>query len=181
MSHSLGVMKNWMPKLHQYYINMLEALHKKDLSLQQTFKGSMFAATTYNLGPRTACFKHKDHANLAFGMCSITALGDFDPKKSGHLILWECGLVIEFPPGASILIPSATITHSNVEVSTNERRYSFTQYTAGALFRWVENNFQTAKQFLEPLSEEQLAEVDKKNAERWSLGLSLIPKFNMYI
>lgn len=179
MSHSIGVIKNWMPNLYQYYINMLEALHKNDPSLEQTFKGSMFAATTYNLGPQTVCFKHKDFANLAFGMCAITALGDFDPKKGGHLVLWECRLVIEFPPGASILILSATITHSNVEVSENERRYSFTQYTAAGLFRWVENNFQTTKQFLGPLSEEQLAEVDKKNAERWSFGLSLIPKFDM--
>jgi hypothetical protein len=179
MSHSLGVMKNWMPALYQYYINMLEALHKDDPSLEQTFRGSIFAGTTYNLGPRTVCFKHKDSRNLAFGMCAITALGNFDHKKGGHLVLWECGLVVEFPPGATILIPSATITHCNVEVAKNERRYSFTQYTAGALFRWVENNFQTADKFLAPLNEEQLAEVSKKNAERWSLGLSLIPKFNI--
>lgn len=179
MTHSLGVMKNWMPELHQHYVNMFEALYKNNPSLKQTFKGSIFAATTYNLGPRTVCFKHKDFANLAFGMCAITALGDFNPKKGGHLILWECGLVIEFPPGATVLIPSATITHSNVKVSNNERRYSFTQYTAGGLFRWVENNFQTAEQFLASLSEEELDEVKKKNSERWIFGLSLIPKFKM--
>lgn len=43
--------------------------------------------------------------------------GPFQPKKGGYLALWELKLVIEFPPGALVLIPSATITHSNVAVA----------------------------------------------------------------
>ena len=126
-----GVLAHWAPELHMYYANTLNALHTHDCSLKHIFPTSAFAASTYNLGPRTVCFKHTDFANLPFGMCAVTALGDFDPKKGGHLILWECGLIIEFPPGSTILLPSATISHSNVTVDRDERRYSFTQYTAG--------------------------------------------------
>ena len=64
-------------------------------------------------------------------------LGDFDPTKGSHLVLWECKLVIEFPPGSTILIPSAIITHSNVPIQAGEKRYSVTQYATGVLFRWV--------------------------------------------
>jgi len=166
---------NWMPDLHNYYANTIEALYCHDPSLKQIFRGSVFAATTYNLGPRTVCFKHKDSENLAFGMCAVTALGNFDPKKGGHLILWECGLAIEFPPGSTILIPSATISHSNAMVGKDERRYSFTQYTAGAIFRWVENGFKANNS----LSPEESASHDERDAGRWSWGLSLIPRLKI--
>ncbi|KAJ6502980.1 hypothetical protein DFH09DRAFT_1102282 [Mycena vulgaris] len=40
-------------------------------------------------------------------------------------------------------ILSAIIRHSNVPVGAGEERFSFTQYTAGGLFRWIRNGFQT--------------------------------------
>ena len=33
-------------------------------------------------------------ANLPFGLCAITSLGSFDHKRGGHLILWQCWLVM---------------------------------------------------------------------------------------
>jgi hypothetical protein len=57
--------------------------------------------------------------------------------ERGHLIFWESQLVLEFPPRYTILIPSASISHSNIGILEEERQYLFTQYTAGALFRWV--------------------------------------------
>lgn len=70
----------WMPDLHKYYADTLEALHNHDPSLKRIFPTSVFSATTYSLGSRTVCFKHTNFANLAFGMCTVTALGEFDPK-----------------------------------------------------------------------------------------------------
>ena len=130
--------------------------------------GSVFATSTYNFRPRMVCFLHKDSGNLAYGMCTVTALGDFDPKKGGYLVLWECSLAIEFPPGSTILIPSATISHANTAIGTDERRYSFTQYTAGALFRWVENG-------CKPQNQGQSAEAVQMHPHRWLWGLSLFP------
>ncbi|KAJ7937906.1 hypothetical protein B0H13DRAFT_1580401, partial [Mycena leptocephala] len=65
----------------------------------------------------------------------------FDPDFGGHLVLWDLKLVIRFPPGATILIPSAIVRHSNVPIRPDERRCSFTQYTAGGLFRWIRDGF----------------------------------------
>ncbi|KAJ3871873.1 hypothetical protein F5051DRAFT_340233, partial [Lentinula edodes] len=81
-----------------------------------------------------------------FGWCAITALGRFDPAQSAQLILWELELVIDFPHAATILIPSAVITHSNTPVAEGDIRTSFTQFTAGPIFRWVENGCMTEKE-----------------------------------
>ena len=172
----LAVMATWAPSLHAYYSEKLGALYTNDPSLEKTFKSSVFSATTYNLGPHTVCFPHKDFGNLAFGLCAVTALGRFDPTKGGHLVLWELGLVIEFPPGSTILLPSATITHSNTSISKGETRYSFTQYAAGGLFRWVDQGFQKATDFLASRTPEQLEELEEQKKGRWSFGLSLLPR-----
>ncbi|KAJ7861100.1 hypothetical protein B0H14DRAFT_2217722, partial [Mycena olivaceomarginata] len=56
-----------------------------------------------------------------------------------HQIKADLRLVIEFPPGALILLPSATLAHWNVP----DKRISFTQFTAGGLIRYVDNGFRT--------------------------------------
>ncbi len=104
---------------------------------------------------------HCDHLNLGPGVCPIFEIGDFDHTKGGHLILWDLKLVIKFPSGTLILIPSALLEHSNVPIcegmplsslflSVNllilgETRYSFTQFSAAGLFRWVDNGYRSDK------------------------------------
>ncbi|KAJ7348101.1 hypothetical protein DFH08DRAFT_960452 [Mycena albidolilacea] len=134
-----GVFANWAPRLFDFYVIYM------------------------TLFPRTCALGHRDFANLAFGLCAITALGDFNYKMGGHLVLWDCKLVIEFPPGCTILIPSAAIYHSNIPIGHKEHRYSFTQYTAGGLFRWVEHDFKTEEDYFASLSAEQ-AEEEKSRA-----------------
>ncbi len=85
--------------------------------------------------------------NLATGWCGVIALGNYNPKTGGHLVLWDLRLVIEFPPGAVIFIPSSILRHSNVQVAPHETRMSFTQYTAGGLFRWEDCGFCSQKDF----------------------------------
>lgn len=121
----------------------LQAVYKKE-GLELNFPTcSVFPSTTVNFGPSTACVPHKDMANDAANWCHIVALGSFDPKRGGHLILHDLRLAIEFPPGASILIPSALFEHSNAPIQEGELRQSFTQYCAGGLMRWVECGFRT--------------------------------------
>ncbi|KAJ3514367.1 hypothetical protein NMY22_g14754 [Coprinellus aureogranulatus] len=85
---------------------------------------------------------------LPTGTCGIMALGSFDSTKGGHLVLWELKLVIEFPAGSTILIPSSIISHSNIPVASPsiEKRFSFTMYASGELFRLAVNGFRTHKQ-----------------------------------
>lgn len=164
------------PRLYSHYVKCLGNLHAQHPELKRLFTSSVFAAASYNFGPRTICFRHKDFANLPFGLCAITALGSFDPRKGGHLVLWDLHLVIEFPPGSTVLLPSAIIAHSNTPISRGETRYSFAQYTAGSLFRWVENDFMLSEDYYASLSEEQLEEDREKSSKRWEFGLSLFEK-----
>lgn len=82
-------------------------------------------------------------------------------------------MVIEFPPGSTILVPSAAIAHSNVPIQRGEQRYSFTQYSAGGLFRWVDHGFQTEEQFRASLPAEVLEKELKKQNDQLAMGLSL--------
>ncbi|KAF8202577.1 hypothetical protein K438DRAFT_2102006, partial [Mycena galopus ATCC 62051] len=143
-----GLFANWAPDLFNFYIDYMSIFYTKYDHLSRPFHNGIWSACTFNLGPRTCTLGHRDFANLAFGWCAITALGNFDFTRGGHLILWDCKLILKFPPGATILIPSASIFHSNIPIAEGERRYSFTQYTAGGLFRWVEHEFQTEEEFL---------------------------------
>ncbi|RDB18126.1 hypothetical protein Hypma_000431 [Hypsizygus marmoreus] len=50
-----------------------------------------FSATTFNLGPITITLEHTDHGNVAYGLCALTALGDYDQ------IWWPFDLVRSRP------------------------------------------------------------------------------------
>ena len=126
------------PRLYFYYIVELTKLYDSNPNLKRNFHKSPWPAATFNFGPWTITFPHTDPGNLAFGWCSIMALGMFNFRRGGQIILWDLGLVIDFPPGSTILIPSAVIRHSNTSIQASETRYSFTQYAARGLFRWFQ-------------------------------------------
>ncbi|PPR07437.1 hypothetical protein CVT24_007572 [Panaeolus cyanescens] len=153
-SYADSAFQLWAPRLHAYYRETLLKVLKKT-GQRANFEGSAYAATSVNLGDRVCCYKHRDCVNLAFGWCAITALGKFDATKGGHFVIWELKMVIEFPSGATLLMPSAAFHHSNSRtLGVGEIRQSITQYTAGGIFRWVENGF---------MSEERLLASDKKS------------------
>ncbi|KAL0066838.1 hypothetical protein AAF712_006033 [Marasmius tenuissimus] len=115
---------------------MLE-LNPRTKHLRWNFGCSVFASVVINFGPRTWTHKHRDVQNLPHGWCAVTAMGNYDYRRGGHLVLWDLKLIIQFPPGCTILLPSATLLHSNIPVQQGETRTSYTQYSAGALFRWT--------------------------------------------
>lgn len=176
--HLQGVFATWAPRLYHYYVQHLGPLFKSYPRLHRNFLNSVFACATFNFGPQTCCFPHKDSGNLSFGWCAITALGKFDPTCGGHLILWDLKLVIEFPPGSTILIPSATIRHSNIAIRPHETRYSFTQYTAGGLFRWVDHGYQTEASYQAGWSKGRKAEEEETNGRRWAEGVKMFSTFD---
>lgn len=162
----------WAPLLFTFYQANLLLLDGWKL-IRRNFAGSVFAACTFNFGPRAITAPHLDFANLSWGWCAITALGDFDPDVGGHLILWDLRLVIRFPPGSTILLPSALIRHSNVGIRAHEHRSSFTQYTAGGLFRWVRNGFKTDEDFEISSSASEKAARNAENKGRWEEGMKM--------
>jgi hypothetical protein len=134
----------WHPKAYKYYKTNLDKLWEVYPHLaQQLFPRSIMPTVAFNLGKQVATEPHIDSRNCPFGWCTITALGDFDASKGGHLILWDLELILEFPAGACVCLPSALITHSNIPTSAGEKRMSFTQYCPGEIFRHIENGFTT--------------------------------------
>lgn len=161
------------PRVKSRFSNTLNAILERDHRLKRNFPNSVFAAMTLNLGPQTVTYRHTDSLNAPWGWCAITAIGDYDPKKGGHLILWDLGIAVEFPPGSTILIPSAILRHSNVAISQGERRYSLTQYTAGALFRWEECGFRS-----EASLKAAGGQYSRSSEERWKAGVETLCRWD---
>ncbi|KAJ7688825.1 hypothetical protein B0H17DRAFT_1160245 [Mycena rosella] len=174
LSFATGLLATWAPNLFDFYVDYMHIFYTHYPHLHRPFLNGIWCAVTFNLGPWTCTLGHRDYANLAFGWCVITALGNFDYRKGGHLILWDCKLIIEFPPGTTVLIPSAAIFHSNIPVSDDEHRYSFTQYTAGGIFRWIENGFQSSEAYLASLSKKEREEEEKMGKLWAEYGVGLL-------
>ena len=102
------------------------------------------------------------------------ALGTYDYTKGGHLVLPDLNLIVQFPPGCFIFIPSATIRHGNIPVGPDEVRSSWTLYAAGGLFRWVDWGFKSIKS----LSKDDLALEKAGRAARWQEALAKFPHIN---
>jgi hypothetical protein len=161
------------PRLFSYYQTELDKLYLSNPNLQRNFAKSVWPAATFNFGPQTVTFLHTDPGNLAWGWCSISSFGPFDHTRGGHLILWDLGLVVDFPSGSTVLIPSSLVRHSNTAIQPDERRYSFTQYAAGGLFRWVYNGFCSDKEFLGKATSAQKEKWDADRVRRWEDGLAM--------
>ncbi|KAJ6548337.1 hypothetical protein B0H19DRAFT_952675, partial [Mycena capillaripes] len=137
--------QTYAPNLYKYHLDTMRALYKwnSNLLFLAPLLSCEFACVTFNFGPQTVTFPHLDFLNLVWGWCFITALGWYDYRKGGHLILWGLRLMIEFPPGATFAIPSAILRHSNVSIQQGDKRFSITQYTSAGIFRFVKNGFRT--------------------------------------
>lgn len=130
-----NVFATYAPKVYEFYSLNLNILLNQSTFLWQNFQCSIFSAMTINFGPATTTKPHTDPGNLSWGQCIITSLGKFNADLCGHLVLWHLGLVICFPSGSTILIPSGILLHSNIKLQEGEERYSLMQYTAGG-FLW---------------------------------------------
>ncbi|PBK89728.1 hypothetical protein ARMGADRAFT_935428, partial [Armillaria gallica] len=120
---------------------------------------------------------HRSILNCPYGWCAITALGHFDHRCGRHIILWELKLFIQFSHAATIFIPSATITHSNIPPAEGDSHISFMQFFAGGILRWVDNGFQTEKEMAKA-DPSAYAAMKAQKAMRWEMGLGLLSTLN---
>ncbi|KAI0324411.1 hypothetical protein GY45DRAFT_1262880 [Cubamyces sp. BRFM 1775] len=142
-----SILRTYAPRIFGRMQRTLDALYKRLPWLVKNFAKSVYPAISFNLGPETVCLPHADSANDPFNFCHITALGRYNPKTSTHFVLLRSKLIVEFPPGASILMMSAIEPHANTPLQPGETRQSLTQYCAGGLLRWVDAGFQTLTEF----------------------------------
>ncbi|KAF9025080.1 hypothetical protein BDZ89DRAFT_954091, partial [Hymenopellis radicata] len=164
------------PLMYHSYADTLDAVTKRDHTLRRNFVNSVFSLITVNVGPRTVTIPHRDRANRPPGWCPVSPFGLFDPNRSAQLVLDEFKLVIDFPAGTSIFIPSAIVTHWNLPLAQGETRYSITQYSPGGLFRWVYHGFRTKLAFEHEASDEILEQAERDHSTRWMDSLKYFPK-----
>ncbi|KAH7868548.1 uncharacterized protein C8R40DRAFT_1061804 [Lentinula edodes] len=152
MQHASGVMNHkyvlveilhtYNPLMYEDYHLHQEELHDKELHLRCNFPNSVWSLLTVNCGPQSVTNPHVDGRNRPDGWCPVLSLGPFNHRLGGQL-------VIEFPPGCVIFLPSALLVHYNCPIQEGEHRYSITQYTAGGLFWWVKENEQELRHVLQ--------------------------------
>lgn len=157
------------PRLHHRLRSMVRKLCENQPELRRPFKNSVYTTATVNFGPKAFCVPHLDFGNDPAMMCLVTALGQFDYRRGGHLVLWDLKLVIEFPPGCTACLPSSLIRHSNLPIQPGDCRASLVQYAAGALFRWVDHGFKTLK----TCNPELRAKLQGRDSDRFASGLDL--------
>lgn len=161
-------------------MDLMDTLLKHDPTLRRNFKNSVLPCVTLNEGPRTICRLHIDCRNKPDFWCLIHALGTFDYRRGGHLWIPDLGVFIEFPPGSLIMLPSALLRHGNLALNAvHERRYSFTQYTPGALFRWVRLGFKSKRQVEEEGGDDLLCALAAEAHTAWQEAVSCWPTLNL--
>ncbi|KAJ6592958.1 hypothetical protein B0H19DRAFT_1055618 [Mycena capillaripes] len=157
MSFASSLVLLWAPLLNAFYLANNALLRKWKPSMHWHVN-TIFAACTFNFGPRAITAPHLDFANLAWGWCSVTALGNFDPDFGGHLIL------------SSSASPPAR--HSSSPLPWYDTQTS-PSYSAGSLFRWVRNGCKTDADFESSASAEEKAARVAEDAQRWEEGMKM--------
>ncbi|KAJ7155295.1 hypothetical protein C8R46DRAFT_910827, partial [Mycena filopes] len=169
----------YAPRLYHYYRDILRGLFRHHPDLIHTFTNSIFPAVTFNCGPDAFTFDHCDFLNLPHGLCPVTSAGNYDHKRGGHMYMKQLRLVVEFPSGASMAIPSGCVHHGNTPIQPGEMRHSITQYAAGGLFRWAAYGYRSAKELC--ATEEgraRKAAADGEPGARWEWALGLFTKLD---
>ncbi|KAI0027910.1 hypothetical protein K488DRAFT_60119 [Vararia minispora EC-137] len=166
------ILASYFPLAYQHLRGAMRKLQAWDPSFTALFPNSVYAAGAMNFGPETCCDAHFDVGNYPGLPCAVTAFGDFDPDRGGHLVLHDLRVYFRFPPGATALLSSAGIRHGNARILSGEKRYSFTQFCPGGLMRWVAYGCRPAK----GLSMHQRARMDDEAKESWKQQLGRFSK-----
>ena len=143
-----GLLASFGPRIYtNMYTKLPEVYRWRNLA--PNFVNSIYPAWSVNFGPQAVTVDYVDNGNDPCNWCHIVALGQYDPTKGGHIVLFDLKLAIEFPAGASVLIPSAILRHGNTSIQKGETRQAIIQYCPGGLLRWADAGFQTLKEYQE--------------------------------
>ena len=142
---SIGSFAAFAPKVFRTYTDKLSGLFEHIPDLQRNFARSVFPTASFDFSNGRPCRVHDVHPNGSAGWVALFAGGDFDPTTGGHLYLPQVQLVIEFPPGATILIPS-TLVYGIIPVPEGQTRYTFSQYIPIDVVRYIDNGYRTHKE-----------------------------------
>ncbi|KAE9384834.1 hypothetical protein BT96DRAFT_960843 [Gymnopus androsaceus JB14] len=163
----------FFPQIHRLLSNLHHHLSTNNPALKTIFPGVGFAACHLNLG-RARTKLHNDLKNIFFAVCGVGAFGPFNHKTGAHLIMWELGIVVEFPSGCGFLFPSATVSHANVPIGPDESRHSAAFFTSSGNLRYFHNGFMTDKEFRARASTGQLEAWNAYRKGLWQTGTDML-------
>lgn len=134
----------FFPKLASFYSEEEQKLIAIDMLVKQFLPDSPFFSTTLNLGDRCYSPLHIDGQNLVFGICCIAVFGTFDHRLEGHNLMSPSRTIFELRQGDIFFLPSGSVEHGNIPVEKSGTRFVAVLYTAGGLFRWIDQGHRTA-------------------------------------
>ncbi|KAJ3925043.1 MAG: hypothetical protein NXY57DRAFT_907552, partial [Lentinula lateritia] len=167
-----AALSTWFPRCYQAALHRARRLEELRPELMPNFDNSVYSCMTVNFGPQTWTYIHTDSKNDPCLPCAVTSGGKYNWKLGGHMVLWDFGVVLEFPPGTTILLSSAFLRHSNIPVSKGETRVSVTQYSAGSIRQWLEYGGRT-EEALRTEDPEAYAREMAKRSSRWKDALGM--------
>ncbi|KAJ4473241.1 hypothetical protein C8R41DRAFT_775790, partial [Lentinula lateritia] len=167
-----AALSTWFPCCYREALYRKRQLNQLRPKLLPNFDNSVYSCMTVNFGPQTWTYIHTDSKNDPCLPCAVTSGGNYSWKLGGHMVLWDFGIILEFPPGTTILLSSAFLRHSNIPVLKGETRVSVTQYSAGSIRRWLEYGGRTEEAFKVQDPEAYTREMEKR-ASRWKEALDM--------
>ncbi|KAJ7829913.1 hypothetical protein B0H13DRAFT_1655419 [Mycena leptocephala] len=143
-----GLLEAFCPSAFRTLKTQKEAFLRHDEQSLYPTDSSIFSAATFELGgPHRQTYAGLPDRHQPGTWSILTSLGNYAPMVGGHIILWDLGLVVSFPAGSSILIPTSVLRYSFVRVRPGERRYSLIQWAGAGIFRWFLNGRHTDIEF----------------------------------
>jgi hypothetical protein len=138
--------EKFAPHLYSHLNATKDALLEHDWDLRDNCYGGAFPAVEFFLGSDESP-PRLDDLDMMWGWRALTALGNYNPRWGGELILWDEKKVVKFPPGSTFLFPSTLIRYSFTQIRDGESHYTFQQYAQAGLYRYVESGFRSEATF----------------------------------
>jgi hypothetical protein len=105
----------------------------------------------------------------------LTALGKYAPMHGGHIIFWDLGLVVCFPPGATILFLAGLIRYSFVKVRQGEHRHAVLQWAGGGIACWLANGCRPDVEFAVHATRQEHDAREQRRGEVHKAALESFP------
>ncbi|KAJ7680860.1 hypothetical protein DFH06DRAFT_973391, partial [Mycena polygramma] len=176
---STAIHESFSPKLYAYTKNATELIHSFDSTLRREFQGA-FPAAEFDLGELGSAPRLQDK-DLLHGWRALTALGNYDSRYGGDIILWDDGFIIRFPPGATILFPAALMRYSFVSVRPGEKQYAFSQYSPAGLYRYITNGYVSDRTIEGNRDKRAVEAVKRARGRRLEAAIDMYSTLNEFV
>ncbi|KAJ7149524.1 hypothetical protein C8R43DRAFT_1128519 [Mycena crocata] len=150
--YASGLFSLFAFRLHVWFPQALQVYEDHYAGSARFLSFGVFAAATFVFGCNPLPLFDDD---IATGWAALTALGTYDWRRGGHIILWDLNIVVPFPPGCTILIPRAAVRYSFVKIAPGETRYCLIQHTPAAVFNFASNDGRSNLDFAMHATEEE--------------------------